>query len=453
MNSPSSTALPFPLSVPRLLSAGAWLRALGVLVRVAGRELGRAGSVFRGKGALFRGAGASPFRAGWSKAAAGCSKMAAGWSFPVPGSSKTAAGCSKVGAGSSFPGAGCSMRGAGSSKLRPGSFPFWFLDDPGAFLDDPGGGMDDPGARRGYSGGSAACPQAAADCRSPKGAGTLPAAGIPALWMAAWDEGTWDSGSWDEPTPPPSDYFQPRNKPRNQTNKPMKRQNYYPGRIGDQVNWLANFAQKIPIHGPTLGVAAGDVTAAVNDAKWCHYVLSEWLSAVRAFAPSTTDAVDDVLTGAGPDDVVLPTFTAPALPAGVTAPPPGALTRIFALIAKMKLAAAYTAGIGTDLGVEGTAGAEKSVPKFLTEVLQGEGVQTVKLTFYKYGHMGVHIESRRGANGVWEFLGVDTESPYLDDRALLAAGQPEVREYRMRFWDKGTPNGDWTDVTSVTVSP
>jgi hypothetical protein len=29
----------------------------------------------------------------------------------------------------------------------------------------------------------------------------------------------------------------------------------------------------------------------------------------------------------------------------------------------------------------------------------------------------------------------------------------EVREYRMRFWDKGTPNGDWTDVVKVTVSP
>ena len=76
----------------------------------------------------------------------------------------------------------------------------------------------------------------------------------------------------------------------------------------------------------------------------------------------------------------------------------------------------------------------------------------MRLTFFKYSHMGVHIESRRG-NGLWEFLSVDTETPYLDERPLLGAGQPEVREYRMRFWDKGTPNGDWTDVSSVTVSP
>ena len=91
-------------------------------------------------------------------------------------------------------------------------------------------------------------------------------------------------------------------------------------------------------------------------------------------------------------------------------------------------------------------------PRFLTELLQGVGFQRVKLTFYKYGHMGVYIESRRGT-GAWEMLGIDTDSPYSDERPLLAAGQPEVREYRMRFWDKGTPNGDWTDVAKVTVSP
>ena len=61
-------------------------------------------------------------------------------------------------------------------------------------------------------------------------------------------------------------------------------------------------------------------------------------------------------------------------------------------------------------------------------------------------------ESRRGT-GAWEFLAIDTESPYEDERPLLQAATPEVREYRMRFWDKGTPNGDWTDVVKVTVSP
>ena len=148
------------------------------------------------------------------------------------------------------------------------------------------------------------------------------------------------------------------------------------------------------------------MTASVNDAKYANYVLGSWFSGVRAFSPSTTDAVDDVLIGTGTGAIVLPSFTAPALPAT----PPGTLTRIFARVAKMKL------------------------------------------SFFKYNHMGVYIECRRGA-GAFEFLAIDTESPYMDERPLLVVGQPEVREYRMRFWDKGTPNGDWTDVVKVTVSP
>jgi hypothetical protein len=263
-----------------------------------------------------------------------------------------------------------------------------------------------------------------------------------------WDSGSWDSGFWDAPPAPPSDYF--LTKPK--TKKSMKRQLYYPSRIGDQVNWLDNFAQKLPLHGPTCGVSAGDITAAVNDAKWANYVLGSWLSAVRAFSPSTTDAVDDVLDGVGTVPIVLPTFTAPALPTGVTAAAAGALTRIFALVAKMKLDAGFTEAIGTDLGVIGQEETPKAAPKQSAAVEQGSICQCVRLTFAKYTHMGVHIESRRGT-GAFEFLAVDTESPYLDERPLLVAGQPEIREYRMRFLDKGTPNGDWTDVAKVTVSP
>jgi hypothetical protein len=68
-----------------------------------------------------------------------------------------------------------------------------------------------------------------------------------------WDSGTWDSGSWDEPAPAGSDYFQPQKKPKSK----MRRQNYFASRIGDQVIWLDNYAVKLPIHGPTLDVAAG----------------------------------------------------------------------------------------------------------------------------------------------------------------------------------------------------
>jgi hypothetical protein len=35
----------------------------------------------------------------------------------------------------------------------------------------------------------------------------------------------------------------------------------------------------------------------------------------------------------------------------------------------------------------------------------------------------------------------------------VVAGQPEVHQYRMCFWDHSEPTNDWSDIASVTVGP
>jgi len=50
-------------------------------------------------------------------------------------------------------------------------------------------------------------------------------------------------------------------------------------------------------------------------------------------------------------------------------------------------------------------------------------------------------------------IGSGTVVKSTDDRPLLVPGVPEVRKYRLRFWDKGIPNGDWCDLLTVTVGP
>ena len=81
---------------------------------------------------------------------------------------------------------------------------------------------------------------------------------------------------------------------------------------------------------------------------------------------------------------------------------------------------------------------------------QGDGSQRVRLSYTKHGHDGVHIESRRN-DGEWEFLAVNNVKPHLDNRPLLVANTPEHREYRIRYWDKGKPNGEYSAVQRVTV--
>ena len=50
-------------------------------------------------------------------------------------------------------------------------------------------------------------------------------------------------------------------------------------------------------------------------------------------------------------------------------------------------------------------------------------------------------------------LGIDLASPYMDERELLVAGQPELREYRLQWYDDEGANGEFSPVQTATVNP
>jgi len=237
----------------------------------------------------------------------------------------------------------------------------------------------------------------------------------------------------------------------------MSAQRYYPSRSSDQIPWLANFAAKLPGYETPLSLPSAHVDACVASCKFLIYVLEMWLAEVRLFGPAATSAVDLLVSGSGPNAVVLPTFTVPTLPTGVASVPPGALNRLFALVQIIKNSTGYTDAIGQDLGIIAAAAgtpsaATQSAPSIKLVLVQGAANKAVNLTFLKNGHTGVWIESQRGT-GAMEFLAIDTEVPYHDDRPLLVPNTPEVRTYRARYWDKGLANGDWSDTATTTVGP
>jgi hypothetical protein len=149
---------------------------------------------------------------------------------------------------------------------------------------------------------------------------------------------------------------------------------------------------------------------------------------------------------------VATTFPSPPAPPAVA---PGILTRLLDQIARMKASVGYKANpnvIGQDLDIIGHADTtEHLFPEFKLKVQDGAGCQCVRIDFTKFGHKGVWIEGRRNG-GAWEFVAVDSEKPYNDERPLLSPTAAETREYRLRFWDDG-PNGDWSPVQKVTVGP
>ncbi len=232
----------------------------------------------------------------------------------------------------------------------------------------------------------------------------------------------------------------------------MKRQPYYPKASAQQLVWLANYANKVGAHATELGL---DATETIADAKWLIYIMGVWLSNVRSFAQNATAYIAIGQKGlTGGSTWPTPAFVNTTPPAGTVAVAAGAENRIFKFVQNIKDAPDYTVNIGEDLWLIGppvTNG--QPSPTFTLKLGQGESCQCVEVNFQKFTHEGVTIESRRAGEEDFSFLGNDTSRPFVDNRPLLVPGQPEVRAYRLRFWDKGEANGDWSDTGDITVGP
>lgn len=235
-------------------------------------------------------------------------------------------------------------------------------------------------------------------------------------------------------------------------------QRFFPVKEPDQIVWCNNFKAKIAIHGGPCGLTAGEITALQQDLAYYVWIIEKWHPAIQTDAEEATAykklMANGGVTGASP--VAAPaasTFTGAEAPPTLVAP--GVLTRLFAAIKRLKTSAGYLAnaeGIGQDLRIIGAEDAtEHPVPEYKLKVEDGPSCECVRIDFTKFGHKGVWIESRRNA-GAWEFVAIDAEKPYIDNRPLLAPAAAETREYRLRFWDDG-PNGDWSPVQKVTVGP
>ena len=215
--------------------------------------------------------------------------------------------------------------------------------------------------------------------------------------------------------------------------------------------WLAHFRTKLPVHRMELGFSLDDIASTLADIDFYIWLVQSWSSAVRKNAMEASAFKTLIRTGSGSELVALPVHVVfdpepvPVLP--------GVLTRLFNLIQRIKMAATYNLVVGKDLGIISTQStADSDVPDFTVTTERGSTIERFKLNFTKYNHGGVIVESRRNG-GPWEVLGFAVTKPWYDDRALLVDTAPEVREYRLRWWDKGEANGEYTPVQKVTVAP
>ncbi|HJQ31464.1 MAG TPA: hypothetical protein VJ866_04780 [Pyrinomonadaceae bacterium] len=217
------------------------------------------------------------------------------------------------------------------------------------------------------------------------------------------------------------------------------------------VNWYTDFAARLAVHATALGLSQADVAAVQADSAMLHYLIRDLVTAYsNAFAAST--AYKKIIKD-GPIGVqagVIP--PAPTLPAAPAVVPAGIVPRLRQLIARIKAAPGYTEAIGADLGIVGPDTSPSAPDKPTGKAIPLDGSR-VRIEFNKAGFDGVQVESRYAGETVWQRLGTDNFSPYVDERPPVAADKPEVREYRLRFISRDEPVGDWSDIITATATP
>ncbi|MFI5219103.1 MAG: hypothetical protein ACHQNT_06405 [Bacteroidia bacterium] len=181
----------------------------------------------------------------------------------------------------------------------------------------------------------------------------------------------------------------------------MAKKYYLPRPENDLVNWLKNYKLKLATHGATLGLTPAEIT---QQQGFCDAMVA----AIELNFQAQHDAQEQTATK---DALLL-----------------ADLPRIQKRVANMKTNANYTNAIGEDLGIIGdetTFDQTNYKPEFNAQTFPGQ----VKLDFAKKGVQGIKFYSRNKGAPVWEFLALDTRTPYVDTRPLADPTKPETREY------------------------
>lgn len=222
---------------------------------------------------------------------------------------------------------------------------------------------------------------------------------------------------------------------------------YIPDVEADLIVWFNDHSAGVSTHGAAVGLAAGDITQAATDATLVGLAVNG-RSLLESKKQEFTAYKNLILYA--PINTPLPTL--PVMPA-LGAIPVGALASCVARARqraeRIKSHPSYTVAIGEDCRIVApVAPVGASDPTLKAVALTG---YQVRLTFAMAGHDQLEIHSKRGGETSFTALGFDTNSPYIDGRAPLVAGQPEQRQYRARFLDDDAPSGDWSDIVAVTA--
>lgn len=230
----------------------------------------------------------------------------------------------------------------------------------------------------------------------------------------------------------------------------MANGDWYPRAIADRIPWHANFNTQAAASGTTHGLTAGQVSQIGYDNTLVAGCIN-YAAQVAAFAQAVTEWRDLLLSG--PNGTALPPV--PTVPAAFTylagpaTPLPSIEFRTRQYAALIKASVGYTPEIGEQYGIIAPVADMPVTPGLTALALTAS---QVRLAIAKGGYDVLAVDSKRGTGG-WEQIGVSMTAEYIDARAPLVAGQPEVREYRCQGMANNARVGALSAVVSAVTVP
>jgi hypothetical protein len=230
---------------------------------------------------------------------------------------------------------------------------------------------------------------------------------------------------------------------------------------------LNTFKENLPGYVVLFDLTPVQLAAVVADAEWMAYVVSR-IEGVPGFAQDWTKLKDQVRKG-GDGSIIPPFPTAP----DVSTPPattisPDVEGRFRKLAAQLKAHNNYSKAIGEHLGIEADEtsfdeenykpeGSAKAVLNVVTVKFSKKGVDAQAI----YSKVTTGVSTLPPGSGSpsptpaslsqYTKIAIDFHSPYVDNRALTVAGQPELREYYLRGVLNDAEIGVPSDVIRVIV--
>lgn len=231
----------------------------------------------------------------------------------------------------------------------------------------------------------------------------------------------------------------------------MAKAEYIPTTDGERLTWFANFAEKLPRYTTELEVNDDDLETALADCRAIIHMIYD-VSSANSNAAQRVRFKQDLLWGRD-------TSVAQAFPGAYVPPDPpdiaalqGVVYRIRALVRRMKTAPQYTAATGSDLGIIARSPAKNPADKPVLTGVPLSGMR-VEIRFAKRGFDAVFVESKRGNETDYAYLGTYLRSPFVDSRAALVAGQSEQRTYRATYLRGNEAFGMTGEPVVVTTVP